>query len=64
MVLFQCVRLLTDRYAEQGIRKGAIGVILEVYDGTHFEVEFSDGQGKTIAFFAIPVAELERVETN
>ena len=64
MVLFQCVRLLTDRYAARGVKKGDIGVILEVYDESHFEIEFSDARGRTIAFFAVTAGELEPVEAN
>lgn len=59
---FQKVRLLTDKYIGEGIRKGDIGVILEDYDGENFEVEFSDSKGITIALFAIPGKELELVE--
>ncbi|WP_040214209.1 DUF4926 domain-containing protein [Clostridium polynesiense] len=59
---FQKVRLLTDKYMEDGIKTGDIGVILEDYDGENFEVEFSDNSGITIALFAIPGKELELVE--
>ncbi len=37
---FQMVRLLTDKYIDEGIKKGNIGVILEDYDGENFEVEW------------------------
>ena len=59
---FQKVRLLTDKYVDEGIRKGDIGVILEDYDGENFEVEFSDIKGTTIALFAFPRKELELAE--
>jgi hypothetical protein len=59
---FQKVRLLTDKYLEDGIKTGDIGVILEDYDGENFEVEFSDNKGFTIALFAIPGKELEVIE--
>lgn len=59
---FQKVRLLTDKYVDEGIKKGDIGVILEDYDGENFEVEFSDNNGITIALFAFPKSELELVE--
>ncbi len=59
---YQKVRLLTNKYIEEGIKKGDIGVILEDYDGNNFEVEFSDKNGCTIALFAFPKEELELVE--
>ena len=56
---YQKVKLLTDKYIKDGIKKGDIGVILEDYDGKNFEVEFSDNNGITIALFAFPKEELE-----
>lgn len=62
MKAYQKVKLLTDKYLDEGIKKGDIGVILEDYDGENFEVEFSDDKGITIALFAFPKDELELVE--
>ena len=62
MKQFQHVRLLTDKYISEGIKKGDVGVILEDYDGKNFEVEFSDKNGITIALFAFPKDELELAE--
>lgn len=62
MKQFDCVRLLTDKYIEEGIKTGDIGVILEDYDGKNFEVEFSDTNGFTIALLSMPITELELVE--
>ena len=59
---YQKVRLLTDKYINEGLRKGDIGVVLEDYDGENFEVEFSDNEGNTIALFAFPKSELELTE--
>ncbi len=59
---YQIVRLMTDKYMDEGIKAGDIGVILEDYDGKNFEVEFSDSNGITIALFAFPKEELELVE--
>lgn len=56
---YQKVKLLTDKYIKDGIKKGDIGVILEDYDGKNFEVEFSNNNGITIALFAFPKEELE-----
>jgi hypothetical protein len=52
------VRLLTDRYRDQGAPEGAIGVILDVYDDA-YEVEFSRPDGTTIAWFAVDKDEVE-----
>jgi hypothetical protein len=59
---FQKVRLLTNKYNDDGIKKGDIGVILEDYDGENYEVEFSDSNGITIALFAFPKNELELID--
>lgn len=56
---YQKVKLLTDKYIKDGIKKGDVGVILEDYDGKNFEVEFSDNNGITIALFAFSKEELE-----
>lgn len=61
---FQKVKLLTDKYVDEGIKKGDIGVVLEDYDGENFEVEFSNEKGITIALFAFPKIELELVENS
>jgi hypothetical protein len=52
------VRLLTDRFRDEGVPKGAIGVILDVYDDA-YEVEFSRPDGTTIAWFAVDQDEVE-----
>jgi hypothetical protein len=59
---YQKVKLITDKYINEGIKKGDIGVILEDYDGKNFEVEFSDINGITIALFAFPIDDLKLVE--
>lgn len=59
---YQKVRLLTNKYIDEGIKNGDIGVILENYDDNNFEVEFFDKNGITIALFAFPKEELELVE--
>ena len=59
---FQKVRLLTDKFVDEGINIGDIGVILEDYDGENFEVEFSDNNGITIALFSFYKSEVELIE--
>lgn len=36
------VRLITDRFADEGARKGLIGYIIELYPDGNYEVEFSE----------------------
>ena len=50
--LYSAVRLVTDRFCEEGVCAGAIGYIVEVYNEDAYEVEFSDANGETIALFA------------
>lgn len=61
MKLYQKVKLLTNRYIKEGLKKGDMGVILEIYDDNNFEVEFFDANGFTIALFAFPENELEPI---
>lgn len=64
MQALQCVRLLTDRYKGEGVGQGAVGCILEVYDGSdgaRYEVEFADEQGRTVALLVLAGEELERI---
>jgi len=58
---YQKVRLMTDKYIADGIKKGDVGVILEDYDGSNYEVEFSDENGVTIALFAFPKEDIEPI---
>lgn len=43
------------------LRRGQIGTVVMTYDGTAFEVEFCDGQGRTFAMLPIPAANLIRL---
>jgi hypothetical protein len=47
MKQFDTVRIKKD-LPEEGIKKGQLGYILEVWDENHFEVEISDSNGITI----------------
>ncbi len=55
---FSPVRLVTNRYTDKGVGIGALGFVLEVYDGA-YEVEFSRSDGTTIAWFAVDAADLQ-----
>lgn len=48
MKLLDVVALLADR-PEQGLMRGQVGAIVEVYEPGVFEVEFSDIQGQMYA---------------
>ena len=57
---YQCVTVLTDDYAADGIAKGDSGCIIELYADA-CEVEFSRPDGTTYAQRAIPFAALRPV---
>lgn len=44
-----------NNYSEDGIVKGAVGYIVDIYDENYCEVEFSDKDGITYALQAICV---------
>lgn len=58
------VRLLTDRFTDEGLCLGAIGYIIEVLDDDNYEVEFSDEQGITIATVVAHADELDTCEPD
>ena len=56
--LFQSVKMKNDRYAPDGIRAGDVGTVLEIYDDTACEVEFSHPDGTTYALQSIRIEDL------
>ncbi|MFF2450298.1 DUF4926 domain-containing protein [Neobacillus sp. NPDC058068] len=52
MKQFDVVKITKDNLIE-GITKGQIGTILEVYDDNHFEVEICDSNGITLFLGAL-----------
>jgi hypothetical protein len=52
------VKLLVDRYSGDGVDAGALGYIIEVYPDGKYEVEFSDGTGKSIAQLVLSESEI------
>ena len=58
------VRILTDKYEKDGVKKGAIGTIIlsEIRSGT-FEVVFSDKDGYDYAMMEIYVGDMEFVSS-
>lgn len=53
---------ITTRHFDTGapltLRRGQIGTVVETYDGTAFEVEFADAQGRAFALLPIPADKL------
>ena len=62
MKLHTTVRLRKD-LLEHGLRSGAVGAIVAVFDNPSqaYEVEFTDEQGRTIAELALREEQLEEV---
>ena len=56
------VILLTDMYLNDGVKKGAIGYVIERYPNEQYEVEFSDGNGISIAQIVVGVDEISLSE--
>ena len=50
--LLDVVALVEDLEAE-GLRRGEVGTVVELWKNDVFEVEFSDDAGKTYAFAAL-----------
>ncbi|MFC4323281.1 DUF4926 domain-containing protein [Litchfieldia salsa] len=60
MQQFDVVKITKD-YPVEGITKGQIGTILEVYDDNHFEIEICDDNGRTLFLGALSKDFLEVV---
>jgi hypothetical protein len=58
------VKLLTDSHLSEGVGKGAIGYVIEVYPGDEYEVEFSDKDGITIALLSVKADEIMLCEKD
>jgi hypothetical protein len=58
--LYDRVRVVTPRFASQGVTPGMQGYVIEKYPDGNYEVEVSDpGTGETIALFAATPVDLE-----
>jgi len=57
--LYQTVKLITDKYEENGLKRGTLGTILEIYDEENFEIEWYDTLGNVIYMCAFNVADFE-----
>lgn len=58
------VILLSDAYFAQGIYRGAIGYIIEIYGDNEYEVEFSDPTGTTIAQIVVNRNDIKSAESD
>jgi len=54
---FKCyskIKVVTDKYERDGISKGTLGIILEIYDEDNYEVQFLDENNElSNIFFAV-----------
>ncbi|SNS65900.1 protein of unknown function [Asanoa hainanensis] len=61
--LYDRVRVVTSRFAGEGVVAGMVGYVVEVYPDGEFEVEVSEpSTGETVAQFAASPADVERDE--
>lgn len=58
MKQYSRVKLDSDKYADEGARRGMLGYIIEVYKDGHCEVEFSGADGTTVAQIVASESEL------
>lgn len=63
MKQYSRIRLLTDKFREEGVSLGDIGYIIEVYPDGNYEVEFSDSStGVTITQIVVKESDIEIAE--
>ena len=59
----QCDTVVLDRdLPQQGLRRGDLGAVVEVYEPEGLEVEFVTAAGKTVALVMLTVADVRAVE--
>lgn len=59
------VKVLTDKYESEGVKKGAIGtIIMSEIRRNKYEVAFSDKDGRDYAMIEIFVGDLEVVKSS
>jgi hypothetical protein len=49
---------LTENLPSEGLRRGEVGTVVEKWDDSVFEIEFSDDAGTAYAFAAVPAEKL------
>jgi hypothetical protein len=60
--IYSRVRLVTDQYKDEGVTKGDIGSVIEIYNETNYEVEFYGEDGADYAQIVVKEDEIEIVE--
>jgi hypothetical protein len=59
-MLYQRVRIVTDRFAAERAPRGSVGYVIECYQDGAYEVEVSNPDtGETVAQFVANTADLE-----
>ena len=59
---FDRVKLISDKFKEEGLNPGMVGYILEIYPDGNLEVEFSDSStGTTIALITLSPSDVTSV---
>jgi hypothetical protein len=58
------VRIITDRFEHEGVKKGTIGFVIEIYEDGEYEVEISDSKGITLAQITTQECEIEPYEAS
>lgn len=53
MEKYQKIKMISNNYISEGVKKGDIGYIIEIYNQDYCEVEFSDENGITIALLSM-----------
>ena len=64
IALYQTVRLITDKYLEQGLKKGVEGIVLEKWDDENYEIQWFDDHGNTITFCSFHINDFEPIQTH
>ena len=59
---YSLVRLNSDKYQSEGIEEGSKGYIVDIFDGPHYYVEFSEPDGSTIALLTLTEDEIQLLE--
>jgi hypothetical protein len=52
---------LTENLESEGLRRGEVGTVVELWADGVFEVEFSDDSGEAYAFAAVPPEKLMKL---
>lgn len=52
--LYSKVKLITDKYQNDGVKLNSIGIVMDSYDSNDYEIQFLNQEGEpTDIFFAV-----------